>query len=70
MPTKTTIEKNEDMLEKIFEQVSMLRREVSLLLPEEDVEEFEHVDRIKQSYHSAIKKHSLMYGNEFLIYRL
>ena len=63
MTTRTTIEKSEDILEKIFKQISMLRKEVSLLLPHEDVEDFVHADRIKQSYKRAVKEHPHFHGN-------
>ena len=57
MTTRTILKPSEKVLEKIFEQVSMLRKEVSLLLPHEDIENFAHANRIKQSYRHAIKEH-------------
>lgn len=46
-----------NIFEKILKEVSMLRKEVSLLLPQEDVEDFVHTERIKQSYRHAIKEY-------------
>lgn len=59
MAIKTTPGKeiSADILEKILKGVSMLRKEVSLLLPQEDVEDFVHPERIKQSYRHAIKEY-------------
>ncbi|NCS99362.1 hypothetical protein CO116_00595 [Candidatus Falkowbacteria bacterium CG_4_9_14_3_um_filter_38_19] len=52
------------IVEAIFEELRLLRNEVRLLLPQEELEEYTHPDRIKHSYRKAIKKYppvSLLY---------
>lgn len=43
-------------LNKILEEVRRLRLEVSLFLPQENLEEYNHPERIKQSYEKALRK--------------
>ncbi|MBT9168443.1 MAG: hypothetical protein DDT19_01788 [Syntrophomonadaceae bacterium] len=45
------------IIEAIFEELRLLRNEVSLLLPQEELEEYVHPDRIRRSYQKAIKKY-------------
>ncbi|MBU3965572.1 hypothetical protein KKG29_04045 [Patescibacteria group bacterium] len=49
MPSKT--------IEAIFEELRLLRNEVRLLLPQEELEEYAHPERIRRSYQKAIKKY-------------
>lgn len=59
MVTQTTKVKNgEKILQSILEELRLLRNEVMLLLPQEDLEEYAHPGRIKNSYRKAIKKYS------------
>ncbi len=45
------------LLKQVLQEIRILRHEFSLLLPSEDIEEYEHPDRIKHSYQKAIKKY-------------
>ncbi len=45
------------IIEAIFEELRLLRNEVGLLLPQEELEEYTHPDRIRRSYQKAIKKY-------------
>jgi hypothetical protein len=45
------------LLKQVLLEIRILRHEFSLLLPSEDIEEYEHPDRIKRSYQKAIKKY-------------
>ena len=44
-------------LKAILEELRLLRNEVMLLLPQEDLEGYGHPGRIRRSYQKAIKKH-------------
>ena len=48
-------------LEKILAEVRLLRKEVGLILPQEDINEYARPDEIKKSYQKAIRNypHSL-----------
>ncbi len=51
-------------LKAILEELRLLRNEVMLLLPQEELKEYAHPDRIRRSYQKAVKKHSpVHYGN-------
>lgn len=41
----------------ILEELRLLRNEVLLLFPQEDLEGYAHPDRIKNSYQKAIKRY-------------
>jgi len=53
-PSKDQI--SSKMLYSILEEVKLLREEVMLLLPQEDIEEYSHPKRISGSYRKALKK--------------
>jgi len=60
MPTQTI--KNKDIisskiLQAILGELRLLRNEMTLLLPQEDLEDYNHKDRILISYQKAIKKY-------------
>ncbi len=59
MPISTTQKKENptDVLQKIYEELRLLRNGVMFLIPQEDLEEFRHPERIKRSYQRAIKEH-------------
>lgn len=59
MPTSTTQrkEKPTDVLQKIYEELRLLRNELMFLFPQEDLKEFRHPERIKRSYQRATKEH-------------
>jgi len=45
------------LMRDILEELRLLRKEVMLLLPQEDLEEYVHPDRIKRSYEKALKNY-------------
>ena len=47
--------KNESILNNIFREIRLLRNEVSLLMPTEDIKEYSNPTRIKNSYRKALK---------------
>jgi len=60
MPIQTI--KNKDIisskiLQAILGELRLLRNEMTLLLPQEDLEDYNHKDRILISYQKAIKKY-------------
>lgn len=46
-----------EILQSILEELRLLREEVELLIPQEDLGGYANPERIKQSYKSAIKKY-------------
>ena len=46
-----------NILKTILQEIRLLRSEMSLLLPSEDIKEYSHPDRIKRSYLKAIKQY-------------
>ena len=44
-------------IQKILEELRLLRQEVRLLLPQEDLEDYTHPERIKRSYQKAVKQY-------------
>ena len=44
-----------EMLEIILDEIRTLRRDLSLILPREDLENYDNPSRIKKSYQKAIK---------------
>lgn len=53
----TKIKNGEKVLQAILEELRLLRKEVMLLLPQEELEKYAHPERIKNSYQKAIKKY-------------
>ena len=45
------------MIQAILEELRLLRNEVMLLFPQEDLKDYAHPDRIKRSYQKALKKY-------------
>lgn len=61
--TTDTLQKSKsstDILHKIYEELQLLRKEIMFLFPQEDIDEFQHPERIKRSYQRAIKEHPLV----------
>ena len=57
--TKTNINtRSPQVLRTILEELRLLRNQVMLLLPQEDLESYNDPERIKSSYQKAIKKYS------------
>lgn len=46
-----------EIIQDILEELRLLRKEVLFLFPQEDLEDYVHQDRIRDSYQKAIKKY-------------
>ena len=46
-----------DVLAKILQEIRLMRQELNLILPQDDLKMYEHAERIKQSYQNAIKQY-------------
>lgn len=46
-----------NVLEEILKEMRLLRSEVMFLSPQEDLENYKHADRIKESYKKAIRSY-------------
>jgi hypothetical protein len=60
MPMQTVKSKDiipSKILQAILDELRLLRNEMTLLLPQEDLEDYAHEDRIRTSYQKAIKKY-------------
>ena len=61
MNNQTTKIKNSvpstEILDIILKELRLLRNEVRLLLPQDDLEDYAHPERIQRSFQKAIKKH-------------
>ena len=55
--TKPRISTPPNILQDILGELRMLRSELALFLPYEDVDDFAHPRRIRRSYQNAIKRH-------------
>ena len=44
------------LLNEVLHEIRSLRREFSLILPQEDLEDYVHPEQIKRSYEKALKK--------------
>ena len=53
--TKTRVEPN--VLKAILDELRLLRQEISLVLPQEDLKGYAHPARIKRSYQKALKRY-------------
>lgn len=51
------------VLKSILEELRLLREEVKLLLPQEELDDYSNPKEIKKAYQKAIKKHHPIYGN-------
>ena len=47
----------QEILQKILEEIRLLRGEVSTLLPQDDLDNYANPSRIRNSYSEAIKKY-------------
>lgn len=52
--TKNKISSN--LLQSIFKELQIIRKELSLIIPQEDIKEYAHSARIKKSYQRALKR--------------
>lgn len=46
-----------DTLKAILEELRLLRNEINLLLPQEELDEYTNSDRVQESYRKALKQH-------------
>lgn len=46
-----------NILQDILGELRLLRSELTLLLPHEDVDDFAHPSRIRRSYQNAVKRY-------------
>ncbi|MDP3726100.1 MAG: hypothetical protein Q8R36_02795 [bacterium] len=44
-------------IQAVLEELRLLRSEIMLLLPQENLREYAHSDRIRRSYQKALKKY-------------
>ena len=62
--SNATIEMPSLMVKAIFEELKLLRKELSFVLPQDDLENYSHPKKIRASYEKAIKNHPpVAYGN-------
>lgn len=48
----------------IFEEIRLLRQEISLILPQDDLNKYQNSEKIKKSYQKALKMYPpQFYGN-------
>ena len=45
------------LLSAVLREIHLLRREISFVLPQEDIKDYFHPSRVKPSYQKAIKKY-------------
>ena len=45
------------LVKAIFEELKLLRKELSFVLPQDDLENYSHPEKIRASYEKAIKNH-------------
>lgn len=61
MTTQTIKTKNNifpsQVLQNILKEIRLLRNEMMLLFPQDDLEDYSHSERVKCSYQKAIKKY-------------
>lgn len=54
-PTSTN--RTSDILGKILDELRLLRQEVKLIVPQEDLDEYSDGDRVEKSYKKALKEY-------------
>lgn len=53
-----------DLARAIFEEIQLLRQEISLILPQDDLSKYQNPEKIKKSYQKALKMYPpQFYGN-------
>ncbi|MDD4989906.1 MAG: hypothetical protein PHW31_01190 [Candidatus Pacebacteria bacterium] len=53
-----------DLARAIFEEIRLLRQEISLILPQDDLIKYQNPERIKKSYQKALEIYPpQFYGN-------
>lgn len=62
--SNATIEMPSLMVKAIFEELKLLRKELSFVLPQDNLEDYSHPEKIRSSYERAMKNHPpVAYGN-------
>lgn len=62
--SSATITIPSSIAQAIFEELKLLRKELSFILPQDDLENYSHPKKIRASYEKAIKNHPpVTYGN-------
>lgn len=51
------INSNDEKFTAVLEELRLMRGKLDLLLPQEDLKDYSHPNRIKNSYRKAIKKY-------------
>ena len=60
----TNIAMSSLMVKAIFDELKLLRKELSFVLPQDDLSDYAHSEKISSSYKKAVKKYSpIAYGN-------
>lgn len=54
--SKTQIKISSNLLQSIFRELQTIRKELSLIIPTEDIEEYVNPKRVKRSYQRALKR--------------
>ena len=52
----SSIRLSNEVMKRILQELKLMRSEISLLLPREDISEYSHPSRIQKSYRRALKK--------------
>ena len=61
---RTTIEVPSFIVEAIFEELKLLRKELSFVLPQDDLKNYTRPEKIRSSYKKALKAYPpVSYGN-------
>jgi len=55
--TSSTVTVSSKVIEDILAELRLLRNEITLLFPQEDLHEYAHPERIKRSYENARKRY-------------
>lgn len=46
-----------ELINAILRELRLLRTEINLLFPQEDIKEYAHADRVRRSYKKAMKQY-------------
>lgn len=60
LPTREksgTISVSRELINAVLKELRLLRVEVNLLLPREDIKDYAHAGRVKRSYKKAVKQY-------------
>jgi hypothetical protein len=54
---QTRTKQDTQTLQAILEELHLLRKEVHFLFPQEEIDDYSHPERIRQSYKKALKQY-------------